>query len=239
MGDGHQGCNEEVPEPNEPKCDWCGRSGAQPRWRRPSAQPQTPQHRVGPPSHRASGQSDRNIGFVSLPAALRHVALFSCANKDLFDLFLDPGDQSDGDLCEGTLYSRPRGEEDGAVFNKRAHLVAAHISMAVDGAVVPRWALAISTVPARGFSLLRNWFSFRLLSPTGFQWMRGLFTGHTPTTPRCKYRRRHCTHLSTLASYPLPPACPQHRPDPGGHHHCQGREPEQLPGGDDGQENVR
>lgn len=31
---------------------------------------------------------------------------------------------------------------------------------------------------------------------------------------------------------------PQHRPDPGGHHHSQGSQSEQLPGGDDGQEDV-
>lgn len=30
MGDSHQGRNEEVPQPNEPECDWGGRSGAQP-----------------------------------------------------------------------------------------------------------------------------------------------------------------------------------------------------------------
>lgn len=31
---------------------------------------------------------------------------------------------------------------------------------------------------------------------------------------------------------------PQHRPDPGGHHHSQGSQSKQLPGGDDGQEDV-
>lgn len=31
---------------------------------------------------------------------------------------------------------------------------------------------------------------------------------------------------------------PQHRPHPGGHHQSEGRELEQLPGGDDGQEDV-
>lgn len=59
VGDSHQGCHEEVPEPNEPQRDWGGRAGAQPWWRRTSAQPQTPQHRVGPPGHRASGPSSR------------------------------------------------------------------------------------------------------------------------------------------------------------------------------------
>lgn len=34
---------------------------------------------------------------------------------------------------------------------------------------------------------------------------------------------------------PLPP---QHHPHPGGHHQSEGRELEQLPGGDDGQEDV-
>lgn len=47
--------------------------------------------------------------------------------------------------------------------------------------------------------------SFRLLSLTGFQWMRGLFTDHTLTTLRCKYRHRHCVQLSTLTSYRLCP----------------------------------
>lgn len=31
---------------------------------------------------------------------------------------------------------------------------------------------------------------------------------------------------------------PQYHPDPGGHHHSQGSESQQLPGGDDGSENV-
>lgn len=135
MGDSHQGCNEEVPQPNEPECDWGGRSGAQPGWRRPSAQPQTPQHRVGPPSHRASGQSDRqterSVWFYCLP----HFSAWYCflCTKHLFaciyDVFLDPGDQSDGDIRERTLYSWPGGEEDGAVLIKCVHSVLAHISM--------------------------------------------------------------------------------------------------------------
>lgn len=60
---------------------------------------------------RAVGGTDRNIGFVFLPAAPQRVALFFCvcANNHLFyciyDVFLDPGDQSDGDIREGTLYS--------------------------------------------------------------------------------------------------------------------------------------
>lgn len=36
--------------------------------------------------------------------------------------FLDPGDQSDGDIREGTLYSWPGGEKDGVVLNKCKHI---------------------------------------------------------------------------------------------------------------------
>lgn len=69
----------------------------------------------------------------------------------------------------------------------------------VGGVVVTRWTVALSSMPA--FSTPEELIlSLRLLSPTGFQWMRGLFTDHTLTTRRCKYhhRHRHCTHLTTL-----------------------------------------
>lgn len=109
---------------------------------------------MGPPGHRASGQSDRNISFALPPAPLQLGALlgffFVCANKHLFfcicDVFLDSGHQPDGDIREGTLYSGPRGEEDGAVLNKCVHLVLPQVSMprcSVGGAVV-----AMSTMAA-------------------------------------------------------------------------------------------
>lgn len=146
VGDSHQGCNEEVPEPNEPKCDWGGRSGAQP-WRRgPPAQPQTPQHRVGPPGHRASGQAlthlwpDRDITLLScvdsrVPERLRVMGDCLCGHVVIYcicDVFPDTGDQSDGDIREGTLYSRPRAEADGAMLNKCTHLVLPYISTSWD-----------------------------------------------------------------------------------------------------------
>lgn len=115
------------------------------------------------------------------------------------DVFLDPGDQSDRNICEGTLYSWPRREEDGAVLNKCLHLVLPHISMQRCAMGDARWTLAISTM--KSFTPEELILSFRLLSPTGFQWTRGLFTDHTPTTLRCKDHPHHCTHLSTLTLY--------------------------------------
>lgn len=55
---------------------------------------------------RAVSRTDRNIDFVLLPCS---TFLCVCANRHLFyciyDVFLDPGDQSDGNIREGTLYS--------------------------------------------------------------------------------------------------------------------------------------
>lgn len=68
-----------------------------------------------PLCERSVGQTEISILFYC-PAALQRVALFFlfvfvcvCANRHLFyciyDVFLDPGDQSDGNIREGTLYS--------------------------------------------------------------------------------------------------------------------------------------
>ena len=63
MGDSDQGGDEEVPQPHEPQRGGGGRVGAQPGRRGPAAQPPAPQHRVGHPSHRASGKLRRQGGF--------------------------------------------------------------------------------------------------------------------------------------------------------------------------------
>ncbi|CAG12899.1 unnamed protein product, partial [Tetraodon nigroviridis] len=57
--------------------------------------------------------------------------------------------------------------------------------------------------PPEGLTL-----SFRSLSPTGFQWMRGSFTDHTLTTLRCTYPHPHphpLHHSSALLSSSLCP----------------------------------
>lgn len=48
--------------------------------------------------------------------------------------------------------------------------------------------------------------SSRLLSPTWFQWMRGLFTDHTQTTLRCKYTVQFI-YLFTLCEWFFKPLC--------------------------------
>ncbi len=73
MGDGDQGCHEEVPEPHEPQCDWGGRAGPQSGWRGPPAQPQTPQHRVGPTKHRACGQSSEQTHTLRYVEIYKHM----------------------------------------------------------------------------------------------------------------------------------------------------------------------
>lgn len=138
MGDGDQGCHEEVPKPHEPQRGRGGRAGPQSGRRGTPAQPQTPQHRVGPPRHRASGQSSththRCIEIYKrkhLPTCCAVTAkIVSCTwtcrgTCGLIPLYLlciivsvDPGNQPDADVCERTFNSRPRGEKNGAVLNK-------------------------------------------------------------------------------------------------------------------------
>lgn len=64
-----------------------------------------------PSCERSVGQTE----ILDLFYCLQHLSVWHCfflcvcANKHLFDciydVFLDPGDQSDGDIREGTLYS--------------------------------------------------------------------------------------------------------------------------------------
>lgn len=67
---------------------------------------------------------------------------FLCGHAVIYgvcDVFPDSGDQSDGDIREGTLYRRPRAETDGAVLDKCTHLVLPYISWdAVGDAAVSR-----------------------------------------------------------------------------------------------------
>lgn len=102
--------------------------------------------------------------------------------------------------------------------------------------------------------------SSRLLSPTWFQWTSGFYTDLTQTTLTCKYKWfSTMLHLwehwqskesdsvvllffRVILFAPVmslsSSLAPQYRADPGGHHHSEGGESEQLPGGNDGPENV-
>lgn len=145
---------------------------------------------------RAVSRTDTNIGFLQLFSLL---PCFFFVQKSIYltafmTFFLDPGDQSDGDIREGALYSWPRGEEDGAVLNKCAHLQEFFYVSVQRCTVLTRF-----TSDLRVFSTPEELIlPFRLLSLTGFQWMRGLFTRHTLTTLRCKYRHRRTDPVPRL-----------------------------------------
>lgn len=184
----------------------------------------------------------------ALPAIVRAVSLHPvkqkaiyCADKHLFDctcgVFLDPGDQSDGDIREGTLYRWPGGEKDGVVLNKCNHISTlgrlqylvdfSHDHHACRKFFPPEELICL---PDHSHQLDFSGWEARLQTTLWQPW------GVSTVAIAAFTFILQLFVKNTLPPFHLP--LPQHRPDPRGHHHCQGSEFEQLPGGDDGQDNV-